>query len=75
MTKSINVRPADPGDRFRCPDSGVKLDAKGGKVPDSPWWQARIREGRVIDVDAEKAAEAKAAKGKAPEKGKAGGNG
>lgn len=81
MSKTLNIRPADGVRQLKCPDSGVVVDAKGGKVPNTAWWRSRIRTGRAIDVDAERAAaaaqakaevEAKKGKGKDDGKGKGG---
>ncbi|MGD8172138.1 DUF2635 domain-containing protein [Vibrio sp. TRT 21S02] len=66
----ILVKPAKPGVKVRKED-GKHLNEKGEKVKRTGFWIRRIKQGDVIDVEAQrkasmkKAREAKAAKAKA----------
>lgn len=69
---SITVKPAKEGIKVRKED-GKYLAEKGEKVKRTGFWIRRIKQGDVIDVEAEKAKAAAAKKAKAapakPEKG------
>ncbi|NOI14836.1 DUF2635 domain-containing protein [Vibrio hepatarius] len=63
-TPSITVKPAKKGVKVRKED-GKYLDEKGEQAKRTGFWIRRIKQGDVIDVEAEKAKAAAAKKTKA----------
>lgn len=47
----MRVKPADPDVVIRDPHTKRALPAEGGDVPDSSFWNRRLRSGEVVRID------------------------
>ena len=50
MTDLITVRPANPGETVRHPDTKLPIAQDGEKVRISTYWQRRLNDGSVVVV-------------------------
>jgi hypothetical protein len=57
----LHVRPSNPKACIRDPRSRVKLGQAGGRVPNNPYWRARLRDGDIAELTADEVAAAKQA--------------
>ena len=57
----LHVKPSNPKACIRDPRSRLKLGPAGGRVPNNPFWRARLRDEDIVELSDEDIATAKQA--------------